>query len=282
MYGDQGRTRVALADPVGEEEKFEGLYWRFAEQAHDEGMRAAFYQVGAAMVPTCVEMGLRVFKLGEEAMVPLDTFDLDSSGLKRFRKVLNRMEREAWQFQIWQPAEVATRIGELRAISAAWLVHHQGGEKGFSLGRFDEAYLCRLPVAVIIVNGRAVAFGNVWPGNGKSELSTDLMRHFPAAPGERSRYGISSSDLLGLPATGPDSFALADLAPALHGVRIAQFAAGLDPLDSAAWLDALDPRSPHKLIMIPSVPHDMGLAGARFLAELDMAIQWMLDTNSRN
>jgi hypothetical protein len=34
--------------------------------------------------------------------------------------------------------------------------------------------------------------------------------------------------------------------------------------------------------MIPSVPHDMGLAGARFLAELDMAIQWMLDTNSRN
>ena len=30
MYGDQGRTRVAMADPVGDEEKFEGLYWRFA------------------------------------------------------------------------------------------------------------------------------------------------------------------------------------------------------------------------------------------------------------
>jgi phosphatidylglycerol lysyltransferase len=70
----------------------------------------------------------------------------------------------------------------LRAISDAWLAHHQAGEKGFSLGRFDAGYLCRLPVAVIIVNGRAVAFGNVWPGNGKSELSTDLMRHFPDAP----------------------------------------------------------------------------------------------------
>ena len=182
MYGDQGRTRVALADAVGDEEKFEGLYWRFAEQAQDEGMRVAFYQVGAAMIPTCVEMGLRVFKLGEEAMVPLAEFDLASSGLKKFRKVMNRMEREGWLFEIWQPAEVAARIGELRAISDAWLAHHQATEKGFSLGRFDEAYLCRLPVAVLVIGGTVVAFGNVWPGNGKDELSTDLMRHLPDAP----------------------------------------------------------------------------------------------------
>jgi len=182
MYGDQGRTRVALADAVGDEEKFEGLYWRFAEQAQDEGMRVALYQVSAAMVPTCVEMGLRVFKLGEEAMIPLASFDLASPGLKKFRKVTNRMEREGWLFQIWQPAQVAARLGELRAISDAWLAHHNATEKGFSLGRFDEGYLCRLPVAVLVIDGKVVAFGNVWPGNGKDELSTDLMRHLPDAP----------------------------------------------------------------------------------------------------
>jgi len=182
MYGDQGRTRVALADPVGDEEKFEGLYWRFAEQAHDEGMRVAFYQVSAAMVPTCVEMGLRVFKLGEEAMIPLDTFDLSSSAFKKFRKVMNRMEREGWNFEIWQPEVVAVRIGELRSVSDAWLAHHNAREKGFSLGRFDDAYLSRLPVAVMIIDGRVAAFGNIWPGNGRDELSTDLMRHLPDAP----------------------------------------------------------------------------------------------------
>ena len=182
MYGDQGRTRVALADPVGDPEKFEGLYWRFAEQAQDEGMRFAFYQVGAELIPTCVEMGLRIFKLGEEAMVPLSTFDLATSELKKFRKVVNRMEREGWLFEIWQPAEVVRRIGELRGISDAWLTHHKAREKGFSLGRFDEAYLGRLPVAVLIIAGRVVAFGNVWPGNGRDELSTDLMRHLPDVP----------------------------------------------------------------------------------------------------
>lgn len=182
MYADQGRTRVAMADPVGDEEKFEGLYWRFMEQAHDEGMRVAFYQVGAAMIPVCVEMGMRIYKLGEEAMVPLDSFDLSTSELKKFRKVMNRMEREGWRFEIWQPAEVAARIGELKSVSDAWLAHHEAREKGFSLGKFDAAYLCRLPVSVIIIDGRVVAFGNIWPGNGKHELSTDLMRQTPDAP----------------------------------------------------------------------------------------------------
>ena len=182
MYGDQGRTRVAMADPVGDEEKFEGLYWRFLEQAHDDGMRVAFYQVGAAMMPVCVEMGLRIYKLGEEAMIPLDNFDLASPELKKFRKVMNRMEREGWLFEIWQPEMVTSRLNELRAVSDAWLAHHNAREKGFSLGRFTDDYVRQLPVAVILIGGKVIAFGNIWPGNGNDELSTDLMRHVPDAP----------------------------------------------------------------------------------------------------
>ena len=105
-----------------------------------------------------------------------------------------------------------------------------------------------------------------------------LIGILAVAPGDRSRYGINRKDLLGLPSTGPDSFALAALAPTLHGVRIAEFSAALDPLDDAKWLDSLNAKTPHKLVKIPGVPHDMGRAGERFLAEFDMAIQWMLDT----
>ncbi len=105
-----------------------------------------------------------------------------------------------------------------------------------------------------------------------------LVGILAAAPGDRSRYGITASDLLGLPPEGPGSFALADLAPALQGVHVVQFAAGMDPLDDVKWLDSLGPGSPHKLVQIPDVPHDMGGAGPRFLAEFDMAMQWMLDT----
>jgi len=105
-----------------------------------------------------------------------------------------------------------------------------------------------------------------------------LVGILAAAPGERSRYGITKSDLLGIKPTGAGAYALADFSPDLQGIHIAQFAAGLDPLDNVTWLAALGPRTPHKLIKIPAVPHDMGRAGERFLAEFDMAIQWMLDT----
>lgn len=105
-----------------------------------------------------------------------------------------------------------------------------------------------------------------------------LLGVLAAAPGDRSRFGISKSDLLGLDPTGPDTFALADLIPALHGIRVVQFAGELDPLDDTDWMKSMHPTTPHKVVVIPSAPHDMDSAGPRFTSEFDMAIQWTLDT----
>lgn len=105
-----------------------------------------------------------------------------------------------------------------------------------------------------------------------------LVGILAAAPGDRSRYGISKADLLGAKPQGPDSFALAELATAIHGIRIAQFVGELDPLDDIQWLKSLPKGTPYKLVEIPGAPHDMDGAGDRFLSEFDMAIQWMLDT----
>ena len=111
--------------------------------------------------------------------------------------------------------------------------------------------------------------------------SPDREKHLAgvlcAAPGDRSRYGISKSDLLGFEPAGPDTYALADLMPALHGVRVVIFAGELDLLDDTQWIRSMDAATPHKIVEIPGVPHDMDGAGPRFLTEFDMAIQWMLD-----
>ena len=62
-------------------------------------------------------------------------------------------------------------------------------EKGFSLGRFDEAYLRRFPTAVLKVEDRIVAFANLWRTPDGRTLSIDLMRYGTDAP-------RSSMDLL--------------------------------------------------------------------------------------
>lgn len=105
-----------------------------------------------------------------------------------------------------------------------------------------------------------------------------LMGVLLVSPGDRSRYGLSKGDLLGLKPTGPDTYALADLGPDLVGTRVVQFAGTLDMLDDTDWIKALPAAVPHKLVMIPDATHDMNHAEARFLSELDMAMQWTLDT----
>lgn len=97
-----------------------------------------------------------------------------------------------------------------------------------------------------------------------------------AALDTHGRYGITASDLLGVDPAGPDTFALADLARQLDGLRVVQFTAGLDLLDDVDWIENV--RGPHRVIVMHGMLHDMGGAGPEFQSKLDEAIEWTLQT----
>lgn len=94
------------------------------------------------------------------------------------------------------------------------------------------------------------------------------------APGHRGRYGIKASDLLGIPPTGPDTFALADLAPALAGVPVFQIHGEHDPLAQTEWLDRLP--GPHHLEVYPDGWHNFRGAPPDFLDLVVRGAQWVL------
>jgi len=71
---------------------------------------------------------------------------------------------------------------ELAEVSNEWLARKAVGEKAFSLGCFDEAYLRRCPVAVLEREGRIEAFSNLLIGRDGCELSVDLTRFRASAP----------------------------------------------------------------------------------------------------
>lgn len=108
----------------------------------------------------------------------------------------------------------------------------------------------------------------------------DLVGLLLAAPGEHGRFGITESDLLGVEPSGPGSFALAGLASELKGMRITQFAAGLDPLDDTSWQESLGD-IPHQIVNLPTCLHDMGGAGEEFLKKLDEAMKWTLSDGKK-
>jgi phosphatidylglycerol lysyltransferase len=182
MYGIEGRSWIAMGDPVGPGSHWPELIWNFRELSDRYGGRTVFYEVGHEHLHLYLDLGLSLLKLGEEARVPLTAFSLEGSARKGLRYTQRKLEKEGCRFEIMSPESVPTRLQELKSISDAWLMDKSTREKGFSLGFFQPDYIERCPVAIVIRNERIEAFANVWTGAQREELSLDLMRYLPQAP----------------------------------------------------------------------------------------------------
>jgi phosphatidylglycerol lysyltransferase len=188
MYGIEGRSWIAMGDPVGPQREWAELIWMFRELSDRYGGRTVFYQVGHENLHFYLDIGLTVLKLGEEARVPLSTFSLEGKEHKGLRYTQRKLENEGYRFEVLSIHTIGSRLPELKEISDAWLAEKNTREKGFSLGFFNPDYLRRFPVAVVVNDRRAVAFSNLWLGAKKEELSVDLMRFGPEAPHSVMEY----------------------------------------------------------------------------------------------
>ena len=184
-YADTGRSLIAKGDPVGDPAESRALLRAFREKADREGRRCAFYAVGTDHLPTYLDLGLTIVKIGEVAVVPLGTFTLEGSARKDFRHAMSRATREGIFFEVLPRAELGPLLPELRAVSDAWLDAKSGEEKGFALGAFDEAYILNFDIAVMRrgKGGPILAFANLMRGAARTQQSVDLMRHRPDGPG---------------------------------------------------------------------------------------------------
>jgi lysylphosphatidylglycerol synthetase-like protein (DUF2156 family) len=182
MFGVRGRSWIALGPPVGLREERIELFWRFRELADAHAARAGFYGLGPDDLPDSVDLGLAIQKTGETAAVPLEAFSL----VGRRREVLRRNWRKAKEggasFEVLPAGAAVAIMNELRGISDAWLAHHAGGEKAFSMGGFDPRYVAEFPVALVRHEGALVAFATLWPTSHKTSFSMDLMRYSDDAP----------------------------------------------------------------------------------------------------
>ena len=182
MYAVEGRSWVALGDPIGAESERGELAWRFRESVDQHGGWPVFYEVSARHLPIYIDLGLTLFKLGEEAIIPLGDFSLDGGSRKALRRTRKDAVKAGATFEMIPADETQNFLPDLRQISNEWLSSKHTKEKGFSLGRFDERYIRSFPAALIRVGDAVVAFANVWLGADKNEISIDLMRYTAVAP----------------------------------------------------------------------------------------------------
>lgn len=179
MYGVRGPSWIALGDPVGDPADFEALCLGFAEKAAEANGRPIFYEVGDRHLPLWRELGLSLNTVAEEAVlrlcggVPKGEAGQGAHGLRPARQPGER------EFSVLRPPHDPALWERLRPVSEAWLGALGSGEKGFSVGRFDPAYLGRFDIAVIREAGGIVAFANLLSTCGGRFVTVDLLRYLP-------------------------------------------------------------------------------------------------------
>lgn len=184
-YADGGGTLIAKGDPVGDPKAGAALCWQLRELADSSGKKCAFYATSEKYMPTYVEMGFTILKIGEVARVNLVGLTLDGADKRDFRQARNRARRDGYEFDIIPARQIRPHLGELKRVSEAWLESKHGTEKGFALGSFNEQYLSHFDQAVMHhpEDGRIIAFANLMQAADMEEFSIDLMRYEPGCPG---------------------------------------------------------------------------------------------------
>lgn len=182
MFGVRGRSWIALGAPIGRASERMELYWRFCELADAHAARPGFYALEADDLPDVVELGFAIQKMGEAASAPLEDFSIEGTKRGNLRRAWRQAKEQGAQFEVIPPDGVAALMPDLKRISDAWLAHHAGGEKAFSLGGFYPRYVQEFPVAIVRWEGRIVAFATLWTVPSKSAFSIDLMRYVEEGP----------------------------------------------------------------------------------------------------
>ncbi|EQD64416.1 lysyl-tRNA synthetase (class II) [mine drainage metagenome] len=182
-YGNVRDRLIALGAPSGEPAAQAQAILDFRRYADSQGCAPVFYEVLEPDLARFHDLGFDLFKLGELALIPLAEFSLIGKRWEDLRQAVNRAAREKLSFRMAVAPFDSALLVALEQVSDAWLADKGVAEKGYSLGRFDPAYLAWGPLALVYREGELIAFANLLPGYGtQGYTGIDLMRHLPDAP----------------------------------------------------------------------------------------------------
>lgn len=210
MYACHGRSLVALFDPIGNQQHRNELIWQFRDYCDLHNVRPVFYQVQPETLADYMDIGLAVIKLGEEAIIDLTTFDIDSADKAELQQIWQNGSDNNLTLKIYNKGELP--FSKLKAITDIALVKKPEQERGFSLGKLNEAYLSHFRIATLDYKGEIIAFVNLLETNSNKLAAIDLMQIHPDAPKLTREYLLIA------------------LAIELKQQGISQFSLGLSPL----------------------------------------------------
>lgn len=186
MYGVTKSHLISMGDPIGKDENIKDIITRFYEKCLKSGKNIAFYEIDKDFLHHYLDVGLKVVKIGEEAVVNLKNFTLEGAENKKLRYVHSKLSKLGLRMEISNDYMKYRDV--LKEISDEWLTLKNTGEKSFSLGSFSDEYLKNFRFALLYNEDKIVAFANITETTSKEEIGIDLMRYSKEAPSNSMEY----------------------------------------------------------------------------------------------
>jgi hypothetical protein len=93
-------------------------------------------------------------------------------------------------------------------------------------------------------------------------------------PCARGRYGVRLADQANVLPTGPGTFSMEDFSKTIGNLRVVQWHAANDTIDSRQWLDSLN--APHREYDFAPAGHFYNIDREEFLGQLVLSMEWIL------
>lgn len=174
---------IVLGDPVGPKKQIKAAIKKFQSFCLEHGWRLSFFQCSTKYLDKFKALGFGKIKIGSEAIVDIENFNLDGPKKKDFRNRLRKLEKLGYQIKIYNDNVDETVFNKLKRVSDEWLDEPNRIERGFSLGYFSRQYLDESKIMTVEnEQGDIVAFINLIYSYKEDQITVDLMRKSKDAP----------------------------------------------------------------------------------------------------
>ena len=92
-YSVGANVAITLGDPIGPAEKLPGTIREFKQFCEEKGWAVAWHQTLPDLLPLYRDAGFKKLKIGDDAIVDLTAFTLESKEMKRFRQRVGQLEK---------------------------------------------------------------------------------------------------------------------------------------------------------------------------------------------
>lgn len=185
-YVLEGDVAVVAGDPIGPEEELLPALEEFMVFCQQQDWTLVLWQVRDDLADIYRKVGLRLLKIGEDAVIDPRCFTLKGGAMANVRSSMKRAEKDGVHviFYRGRVEDLYLRI-QMEQISRSWLTNKGGSEMNFSMGHFDpEGDNAQWTALAIDHTRRVHAFVTFVPIYGRHGWGVDLMRRSEqSAPG---------------------------------------------------------------------------------------------------